>query len=314
MLFMTQHSARTATLIGSVVLIGTLQAAQAQTRVDLSSGANYSSGDFGGTENTSVLILPFSAKVTKGNWSFRASVPYVSISGPENVSVVVEDDNGRASNSGSGSSGGAGSGSASGSRGSSGGNGSGSGGNGPGQGGSTPPAGTPVRDRTLSGIGDTSLSATYSFNSIAGSPAYLDLIGRVRLPTGDETKGTGTGATDYIVQTELGVDMDSGGAYISGGRRMLGQSAGVQRVDGWQAGAGVWANVGRSTVLGLYYDWRDASTPTGENPRELGVYTIIRVTRAWKLELDAGGTMSDTGPDYTAGLTVYWRAFDSRRR
>jgi hypothetical protein len=299
---MANKTVRAAALIGSVALIGALQAAQAQTRLDLSSGANISSGDFGGTQDTSVLIVPFAAKVTTGHWSFRASVPYVSIRGPEDVRVVIEGDSGRSANSGSGSSGGAGSGSASDSR-----------GRGSGSGVVTPP-GTAARNRTVSGMGDTSLSATYSFNSIADSPAYLDLIGRVRLPTGDETKGTGTGATDYIVQTELGLDMDSGGAYVSGGRRMLGDVAGLQRVDGWQAGAGIWANVGRRTVTGLYYDWRDASTPTGEDPRELGVYVIVRMTRSWKVELDAGGMMSDTGPDYTAGLTVFWRAFDSHRR
>lgn len=304
---MGKQTVRSATLIGAVAFIGALQVAQAQTRVDLSSGATYSSGDFGGTEDTSVLIVPFAAKVTTGHWSLRASVPYVSIRGPADVRVVIEGDSGRSSNSGSGSSGGAGSGSASDSRG------RGSGGSGSG-GGVTPPTGAAVQNRTVSGLGDTSLSATYSFNSIADSPAYLDLVGRVRLPTGDETKGTGTGATDYIVQTELGLDMDSGGAYISGGRRMLGQVAGFQRVDGWQAGAGLWANVGRKTVAGLYYDWREASTPTDEDPRELGLYVIVRMTRSWKIELDAGGMMSDTGPDYTAGLTVFWRAFDSRRR
>jgi len=285
------------------VLLGAQSIARADTdtRLQLSAGADYASGDFGGTTKTTVLLAPIAAKLTMGNWSFRVSAPYVSISGSSNVSIVIEDNGGRGSISGSGSTDSSG---ASGSSGSSDGSGSGSG---SGSGG-TSTVTSVVRDRTVRGIGDTSLSATYSFNSIAGSHVYTDVITRLRLPTGDAVKGTGTGATDYGVQGEIGIDADAGGVYASGGRRFLGKVAGVQRVDGWQAGAGAWLNLGDSAVLGAYYDWRQPSMQGTDDPAEAGAYLTLKLSRAWKVEFDAGKALNRSGADYHAGMTLIWRA------
>jgi hypothetical protein len=285
-------------------LLGVQSIAVADTRLQLSAGAEYSSGDFGGTTKTTVLLAPITAKVTSGNWSFRASVPYVQISGPANVSVVIDDDGG--SNSGSGSSGSSGSSGTSGSSGSgSGGDGSDDSGSGSGSSGS---GSGDNSNRTIRGIGDTSLSATYSFNSIADSLLYADVIARVRLPTGDEVKGTGTGATDYGLQGEVGIDAEAGGVYASGGRRFLGATTGLQRIDGWQAGAGAWINFGESAVLGAYYDWRQGSATNVEDPSEVGAYLTLKMSEAWKIEGNIGKALNSDGADYSVGATLIWRA------
>jgi hypothetical protein len=195
------------------------QNAHANNNVQFSTGINYSSGDFGLTQKTKVAVVPFSVKLKTGNWAFRASLPYVTVDGPGDVGVVLDDNGGgRGSNSGPGGGGGS-----------------------PEDDGSNSGFG---RSNRVSGLGDLSLSTTYSFNEIGDSDFYTDVTARVRLATGNENKGLSAGATDYGLATEFGIDKDNGGAYLSVGRRFLGSVTGVDRQDGWQAGVGGWRDVG----------------------------------------------------------------------
>ena len=167
---------------------------------------------------------------------------------------------------------------------------------------SSPP---PIR---ASGIGDASIALTYSLDAIGDSPAYMDFTGRVRLPTGNEDDGLGVGATDYIALSEVGWDGDAGGAFVSAGRRFLGDADDFERVDGWQASVGGWINVSDSAVVGAYYDWRNASVRDGEDPSSVEAYVSWRLNDAWKIEVNGGVGLSDASADYTAGLTPIWRS------
>jgi hypothetical protein len=295
-------------LAGAVVaVLAQFNTAYADTRVQASSGLQYSDGKYGETTSTSALLVPFSLRATFGAWSIRASVPYVMIDGPADVSEIIDDSSGRGSSSGSGSSG-SGSGSGSGTSGRDGG-GSGSGSGGSGGGDDNGAVAVPsAADRSESGIGDASIALTYSLNALGDSPAYVDFTGRVRLPTGSEQDGLGVGATDYIALSELGWDGDAGGAFVSAGRRFLGAVDDFERVDGWQASVGGWINVSDAAVVGAYYDWRDSSARDGEDPSSIEAYVSWRLNDAWKIEVNGGVGLSDASADYTAGLTLIWRS------
>jgi hypothetical protein len=305
---MTSHSFQLnrGLLAGAIVaVLAQFNTAYADTRVQASSGLQYSDGKYGETTSTSALVVPFSVRATFGAWSIRASVPYVKVDGPADVSEIIDDSSGRGSSSGSGSSG---SGSGSGS-GTSGRDGSGSGSGGSGGGDDDGAVAVPsVADRSESGIGDASIALTYSLDALGDSPAYVDFTGRVRLPTGSEKAGLGVGATDYAALSELGWDGDAGGAFVSAGRRFLGKVDDFERVDGWQASVGGWINISDSAVVGAYYDWRDSSTPDGEDPSSVEAYVSWRLNDAWKIELNGGVGLSDASADYTAGLTLIWRS------
>lgn len=303
---MASHSA----LAGAVVavlapaaLFDCNSASAADTRVQVSSGVQYSDGKYGETTSTSAVVVPFSLRATFGAWSLRASVPYVQVDGPADVSEIIDDSSGRGSSSGSGSSGS--------------GSGSGSGDSSRGRGGRDDVGGDDEdaigsASRSVSGLGDASIALTYSLDAIGDSPAYLDFTGRVRLPTGDEGKGLGVGATDYFALTELGWDGDAGGVFVSTGRRFLGDSDEFERVDGWQAAAGGWIYVSDAAVVGAYYDWRDSSFRGGEDPSSVEAYVSWRLNETWKVELSGGVGLSDSSADYTAGLMVFWRASAAR--
>jgi len=51
----------------------------------LSSGATYTSGEYGGTETTDMLYIPVTLKYTQDKWKLKLTVPYIKIKGPQNV-------------------------------------------------------------------------------------------------------------------------------------------------------------------------------------------------------------------------------------
>lgn len=271
-------------------------------------GAEYSRGSYGELTSTEAVVVPLSFKLSVGHFSLRASVPYMGVRGPADISPVIEDSGGSDS-SGSGSN------SGSGSSGTSGSSGSGSSGSNT-SGDDTPDDSTDdstvfPANRDVHGFGDATVSASWSFVDLWKTRLYLDLTGRMRIPTGDTARGLGTGTTDYAAIAELGWDGNGGGVYISGGRRLLESSDVVERQDGWQASAGYWRNIGRRSVFGMQGNWRTAAIAGGVDPRSIDAYLTRSLSTGWKLEVSGSAGLSQSAPDYVAGLRFIWR---SKRR
>ena len=235
-----------------------------------------------------------------GRFSLRASVPYLGVRGPADIAPIIDDSGGGGSNSGSGSSG----------SGSSGSSGSGSSGSGSDDGGGS--SGGSDDDfpdnRDVHGFGDATISATWAFVDLWNTRLYVDVTGRVRIPTGDSAQGLGTGTTDYAALAELGWDGRKGGVFVSGGRRLLESTATVVRQDGWQASAGYWRNIGKRSVFGMQANWRTATLPGGVEPRSVDAFLTRALSTGWKLEVSGSAGLSDASPDYVAGLRFIWRS------
>ena len=255
--------------------LAAIDSAGAEARFEISAGGEYSSFKLEDGSKSTIWYAPFSARLDMGNWTFRATVPYLSITAPQDLIVLLDEDP-----TGAGVGGGQ--------------------------------QKSAVATRTVSGIGDSALSATYSFDDIRGSPLYVDLGARVRLPTGNAREGTGVGATDYGLQSEVGLDQDRWGIALNGGRRFLGQVSGLDRLSGWMAGSDVWLNLGPHALMGLYCDWRQASELQFSNPRDVGIYGSYRLNRRWKIRLDASRALDLPQANYTVGLRLYWRVQERR--
>ncbi len=67
---------------GGLVLIGLHSAAHADDYVQLSTGFDYSSGDYGDVADTDITSIPVSLKVVHGPITGRLTVPYLRIKGP----------------------------------------------------------------------------------------------------------------------------------------------------------------------------------------------------------------------------------------
>ena len=254
--------------------------AAAETSVQFGTGFEYSSGDYGNPDDTTIYEIPFTVRLKSGNWSFRARVPVAGVDGPGGV--VPGDDNGRdrIDNSGSGSSG------------------SGGGGGEDDDGGSGGLGG--AADEV--GLADITLSGTYTFD--LSDSTYLDVTAKASLPTGDEEKDLGTGETDVSMNVELGADTDFGGVYIQGGYK---QRGGALREDGAMALAGAYTRLTDGVLLGADVSWAEASRAGADDFSSATAYTSFRLTDSLRLSVFAETGLSDASPDFGAGVGLTWK-------
>lgn len=257
-------------LIASAAIVLSAGAASAETTYSVATGVDFSSGDYGGMTDTEVISAPLTLRVTNGNWSFRASTSYLQISGPADVADIDAGGDGAG-----GTTGGTG--------------------------------GTIARTGTERGLGDTNLSVSRTFRRLGGSDAYFETTARVRLPTGDDDKGLGVGATDYALAGEVGINKRGGGGSVELTRRFLGDRAGVEREDGWQVTSSVWLRAGERTQVGAFSSWREAAISGRDDPAQIGAFVSHQITRNVRLSVNASGGMSDASPDYSTGIRFTWR-------
>ncbi len=228
-------------------------------RLSLSTGAEYSVGDYGDTEDTTVWYEYVSARYSMSPLAFKVTVPFLQIDGPASVTDDGEVEGGGAT-------------------------------------------------RMESGVGDVSLSSTYTF-SWKPEKLHLDVMGRVRLPTGDEDRGLGTGEVDYGLIATLEKGFDGVSVSVKGGRRFLGDSAGRNREDGWLAGAGFSVDLSKETEIGTSIDWREAAFATSTDPTDVDVYVRHSLTKDLRVNVYALAGLSDGSPNFGSGFSLTWTAY-----
>ena len=274
-----------AVLAGAAISFGA-GSASAQT-VQVGVGAEFSTGSYGGTGDTEIYEVPVTFRVRNGDWSFRVRVPFASIQGPGGVVPGGPDDNGGDRDGGDNS--------------------------GPGNGGGEdddpidPSLGEVVGGIDAQGLADMSISATWSHD--LSDSDYLDLTGRVTLPTGDEEKDLGTGETDFTFLAEVGHDFDGAGVYAFGGYKIRG---GATRQDGAQFGAGGYFRPMEGVIAGVDAGWSESSINGLDQSADLTAYTSFSVMKDLRLSVYALTGLTDNAPDFGGGLTLTWRA-DMRR-
>lgn len=261
---------RSSVFLATLLLAG---AAQAQDGVNLGLGVDYSSGDYGTDTTTTILSVPVTAKLTTGNWAFKASVPWMRVEGDPNVvpglgSVLNLNPLGRGRGRGSQ------------------------------DGGATP--GAPV-DGTASGVGDLRLAATYSFET--GTPLGIDLTANAKIATADEDKGLGTGANDYGVALDLYRDFDGTLLFGGAGYTSLGDSEYIDVDSVLNANAGVSVAAGGGN-LGVMYDWRESASVASDDRSEVTGFYSVPAGDSAKVQFYAVKGLSDGSPDWGAGISL----------
>jgi len=244
--------------------------AHAQDGLSLGVGADYSSGDYGSETTTKILSVPLSAKYTTGDWSFKASLPWLRVEGDANVvpglgNVVNLNPIGR----GRGNRGGAG--------------------------GETDATGT------TSGIGDLRLSATYAI-PMQGRWG-VDLTANVKVATADEDKGLGTGANDYGAAVDVYRGVGEATTLFGGvGYTALGDSEYIEVDSVINGNVGVSQRVGENSV-GLMYDYRQPTSEDADDRSEVTGFFSFPTSDTSKMQLYATKGLTDGSPDWGAGLS-----------
>jgi Putative MetA-pathway of phenol degradation len=234
-------------------------AASAEDYLQAGIGIDYSTGDYGDTQDTEIVAVPVSLKYNTGAFYLRASLPYVHVKGPGSVI--------------------------------------------PGDGGAVPGA-TSGALRTSDGIGDLTLGAGYAID--IDERTWVDISGRLKLPTANEAKGLGTGTTDVTAETALNRQFGAVSLSARGGRRFNGTTAALPLRDVWLAGAGAYYQTGDLT-LGLDYDWRQASLAGASERSELTGSATYKFSSRMRLQGYGYTGFSKGSPDIGAGLQLLYR-------
>lgn len=263
---------RSAVFVAPVLAAGLLVAgmAHAADGLSLGVGVDYTSGDYGTETTTKILSVPLSAKYTTGDWSFKASVPWMRVEGDANVVPglgLIENLNplGR----GRGNSGGGG-------------------------GTDAPTSGT------TSGMGDLRLAATYAI-PMEGNWG-VDLTANAKIATADEDKGLGTGANDYGAAIDVYRSVGEATTLFGGvGYTALGESDYIEVDSVLNGNIGVSQKVGENSI-GAMYDYRQPTSEAADDRSEVTGFFSFPTSETSKMQLYATKGLTDGSPEWGAGL------------
>lgn len=226
-------------------------------RLSVTTGIDYSTGDYGASVDTDTTFIPLTLKYIKGDLTLKASFSYISVTGPDNVLPDV------------------------------------------GQVG-----GTSTTRTTKSGMGDTFLSATYTVYNSRKTSTIIDLTGKVKIPTANEDKDLGTGATDWYVQVDAYKLMGKTTPFVTLGYKMYGDKAGLNLNDVFYGTVGFSQKLDKRSSAGLMLDLRERSSASGSPKRELTAFYSRKLSSSRKLQLYVTKGFSDGSPDVAIGAMI----------
>jgi Putative MetA-pathway of phenol degradation len=158
--------------------------------------------------------------------------------------------------------------------------------------------------RTENGIGDVVASAFYNVFNENSAPLGLDLGAKVKFGTADESRGLGTGKTDYALQADLFKPIGALTVFGSVGYRWYGDPEGVDLQNTFYGAIGASHKVSRPTTVGLVYDGRGRISPGGGKVSELTLFGTYAFSSAWKLQVYGVKGFSDASPDAAGGAVL----------
>jgi opacity protein-like surface antigen len=284
---MTTQFWRAALCVSAGASLISSTAAQAATRTawTLSTGATYSSGDYGDLTDTKVFAVPFALTLRTGNWKFRASLPWVSISGP---ALLIQTPGGSGP-SGGGPGGGPGP----------------SGGDAVGDDNGGSGSGSHDHTGQRSGIGDLNLAATYDLD--LGHDFYLEPGVKLKIPTASRRKRIGTGKADVTVSTDLVKDVDRWSFYAGARRRFVGQPTGLNLRSTWGAGAGASIRATERVLVGADYDWQQSAVRGRGPSSEATAWASTPLVSSARLTLSATKGFTSNSARYAVAAIVSYR-------
>lgn len=225
-----------------------------------SAGVETTRGDYGLDEKTDITSFSLAAKYETGRWVYRASLPYLHISGPS--SVV-----------------------------------------GSGEGGVTLPGQGGPR-RSASGFGDLVLASSYLALHDRAAPFFLDLGAKLKLGTGDEAKGLGTGEEDFSLQAEAFKPYGALTPFATLGYRWYGDPEGIDLNNAVYGSLGAAYRVSTATSAGAAYDFRGRIVDGGARVSELVAFVSRALSADMKLQIYLVKGFADASPDHGVGAVL----------
>jgi hypothetical protein len=157
---------------------------------------------------------------------------------------------------------------------------------------------------TASGLGDTTLSATYSAYYDRASGSGVDLTGKVKIATADADQGLGTGEHDAAALIDVYRTFDRVTLFAGVGYHMLGSSPYIPLDNVLSGTFGGSYRIDERDSAGLSFDARQRVSSSASPQRELTAFWERKLDRAWKAQVYVLKGFADGSPDFGAGLSV----------
>ncbi len=154
------------------------------------------------------------------------------------------------------------------------------------------------------GIGDVVVSASYTWFPAERAWPALELTGKIKVPTADETRNLGTGSTDYAVQLDTFQTWGRVTGFATAGYRFPGNPPDGSLRDTGYASGGVSVRAWPRLALGAYYSWLAASSSARHDAHEIIGFASMRVTERVSLEPYALWGVAGYAPDYAVGMSL----------
>ncbi len=159
-----------------------------------------------------------------------------------------------------------------------------------------------------SGLGDIVIGTTYSAYQSDANKLYIDVGGKIKLPTASESKGLGTGKTDYTLSTDIYKTFDQFTLLGTLGYRVLGDPSGINLNNVWFSTLGGVYKFNSQNTAGITLDLRQATSANSTNLREYTAFYSHKFNDTYKLQtyVVVGDTRSSV--DFGAGamLAISW--------
>jgi hypothetical protein len=159
-------------------------------------------------------------------------------------------------------------------------------------------------ESSAAGIGDSTISATYGAYYSAASRSGIDLTGKLKLATGDQNRGLGTGGNDVSFQVDGYKAIDRTTLFGGVGYTIFGSSPFVQLENVLYASLGASYRLEQGDSAGVVLDARQAGTPAPAPQRELTAFWSHPIDRAWKSQAYLLKGFANGSPDWGAGVSV----------
>lgn len=143
-----------------------------------------------------------------------------------------------------------------------------------------------------------------SYDLELGHGTYLDLTGKLKLPTASKSKRLGTGKVDFTASADLSQDIGAASIYVSGRRKFAGKPTGSTIRSTWGAGGGASYRLSRTVTVGGDYDWQESSFAGGQASSEVTGWVYTRLTRKVGLTAYAGTGFNRASAAFLGGLTM----------
>ncbi len=174
-----------------------------------------------------------------------------------------------------------------------------------------------------SGVGDSLIKVGYGLLQDYQSMLLIDVIGKWKIPTADETEGLGSGQDDFSLQIDIAKQWREYAFFSSLGYKQRGDGsirrkvvfAGVTEIlrqkislaDGWYSSVGFSQRLSPSWRMGLLFDYRQPSNKNNDDVHEALLYGQWRIDKRRRVSSYIGKGFTHNSSDANAGFQFSYR-------